>query len=828
MTVYTFGWVEGKSPDFGRTYYKSPMQLSDMPMWKKELSSNRIINGFATDFPFEERSVFMGQGIKSTLNIPIFLKEEFWGFIGFDDTKKEQLFLEREAKTLQSAGVLIVSGYLRNEAMTNLIEAKDSLLARDEMLRSLNDVAALLMGSTIDNYESSILKALEIFGVCMKADRAYIWKNEMIDGKLCCSQVSEWAKSVSSKHDKIPAKAIPYDLFVPNWEERINSIALNLTEDQFDEALSNFPGMEDVQSCLVIPLMIKGEFWGFIGIDDIHEKKVFSEMQEDILLSGGMMMASFIGQIEMTRSLIDAREQALASMNAKSEFLSRMSHEMRTPMNVIIGMTTIAKKLDDLEKVRMSLEKVGTASHQLLSIINDVLDMSKIDANKLEISEDEFDFERMLQNVLNVVQVKIDEKRQFLQLKMDPFTRNIVGDELRLSQVLINLLTNAAKFTPEEGHITIAVRAKGKPQAGNEGTLFFDIVDTGIGIPEERIPYLFQSFEQADGGITRQYGGTGLGLAISQRIVEMMGGTIRVSSELGKGSTFSFDVKIKWGTVRVSTTKGALKKSLRILVVDDVLEMREYFSSVLSGFSLYCDVASDGLKAIDMVKQAIDENQPYDVIFIDWKMPYINGGETAQRIRELTENNAILVTVSAMEWSEIEQEAKSFGVTDFLPKPVLPSVLYNTLVELTSDTLVEHADPDDYKHLDWSDKRILLVEDIEINREIVMSILEETGVQIDSVGDGQAAVDAFSKSPDRYDMILMDVQMPILDGLGATRKIRSLPIKTAKTIPIVAMTANAFKEDERECLASGMNDHIGKPIEVDKLFSKLAKYLDRD
>ncbi|MCL2752078.1 MAG: response regulator, partial [Firmicutes bacterium] len=503
-----------------------------------------------------------------------------------------------------------------------------------------------------------------------------------------------------------------------------------------------------------------------------------------------------------------------------------MSHEIRTPMNAIIGMINIGLGADDADRKDYCFTRADSAAKHLLGLINDILDMSKIEADKLELSYNVFDFERALKNIANMANVRAEEKKlDFIVNLGYDVPSFILCDEMRLSQVITNLLTNAIKFTPEHGTVTLNIEKI--EEIDDAAVLKIEVADTGIGISKEQQERLFISFNQADAGISQKYGGTGLGLAISKRIVELMGGKIWVESELGKGSKFIFTLKMKKmeGPPRPALHERTNLRSLRILAVDDSEEAREYFAHTMKALKLQCDVAPDGPTAIRMLQDARD--RPYSIFFVDWQMPEMDGIELTQKIKEINGDGSIVIMISANDWNAVEKAAIAAGVNHFVPKPLFPSTLVNAInICMGADireSAVKKSAPE--RRYDFTHHIVLIAEDIEINREIISSVLEETGVCIEYAENGSAAVSMFRANPGRYDLILMDINMPLMDGYEATRAIRALDIAEAKKIPIIAMTANVFKEDIEKCIESGMNGHTGKPIDADELFEKLGRYL---
>ena len=519
------------------------------------------------------------------------------------------------------------------------------------------------------------------------------------------------------------------------------------------------------------------------------------------------------------------KEQALMASKAKSEFLANMSHEIRTPMNAIIGMTNIAESTDSVERKDYAIGKIRDASQHLLGVINNILDMSKIDAGKFELAPVRFDFEKMFQQIVSIINFRVDEKHQELSLYIDKAIPQIlIGDEQRLAQVITNLLSNAVKFTPEYGNISVLTQLI--REEDEVCTIQVDVTDTGIGISMEQQAKLFQSFQQAESSTSRKFGGTGLGLAISKTIVEMMNGSIWINSALGEGATFAFTIQIRRGSEK---TKRLLDQSVnlnnvRILAVDDDPGILVYFKEFALELGVFCDTALCAADALELFRQYGD----YNICFVDWKMPGMNGVELAKVLKEkaFDPGKVVVIMISSYLWSEIEGEAKEAGVDKFLPKPLFPS----SIIDAIHDCLgVDRHEQAEDKNLGaaglFAGRCILLAEDVEINREIVLSLLEPTLLQVDCAENGIEAVRMYSEQPEKYDMVFMDIQMPEMDGYEATLQIRALDAENAKTVPIVAMTANVFREDIERCLEVGMNDHIGKPLNFDEVIDQLRQYL---
>jgi len=587
---------------------------------------------------------------------------------------------------------------------------------------------------------------------------------------------------------------------------------------------------KNAQGDVLINYCKKIENGWYLGLT-ILNKEYYAQLKKMaliIIILGTVLSAALI----LILIRIDAAKKKSDEENKhKSAFLANMSHEIRTPMNAIIGMTTIGKNAPDSERKDYCFSKIEEASSHLLGVINDILDMSKIEANKFDIVPSEFELEKMLQRVVTVVNFRVDEKRQKLSVHIDrSIPRTLIGDEQRIAQVITNLLWNAIKFTPEEGSITFAVCLAGKQD--NICTLQASVSDTGIGITAEQKEKLFISFEQAESSTTRKYGGTGLGLAISKSIVELMNGSIWFESEPGKGSVFYFKIQVQCGTEekRISLSPDINLNNVRILAADDDPDILKCFIDIAQNLGITCDVAINGEQALNL----ITGKNGYNIYFIDWKMLSMNGIQLAYEIKSRKTKNSIITMISAAEWSNIAEEAKATGVDKFLSKPLFSS----TIAEIINEYLVvdeQQAKKEKPAALtaNFSDRRVLLVEDVEINREIVQSLLEPTKLEIDCAENGEEAVRMFTEAPYKYDIIFMDIQMPVMDGYDATRRIRAFEAEkiasdadnTLRRVPIIAMTANVFKEDIERCLEAGMDSHVGKPLDFDEVMNRLHSFL---
>ena len=546
----------------------------------------------------------------------------------------------------------------------------------------------------------------------------------------------------------------------------------------------------------------------YINITDITEQRELQKKLE-----------------KQSKQLKEALKSAEQANQAKSDFLARMSHDIRTPMNAIMGMATIAKAhVDERERILDCMEKINGASKLLLSLINEVLDMSKIESGRLILSEDEFNVGELLQDLVVMMQPEIKNKQQTLNIHVKNLRHeNVKGDTQRIKQVLMNILSNAIKYTPENGRITIEIYEK-DPHNGI-GNYQFVFEDNGRGMKPEFLDKIFEPFERASDDEIKRIQGTGLGMSISHKIIQMMGGDIKVESEYGKGSRFTIDMPL---VCRDQKPDDKIEvEGLEVLVVDDDKIACLNTSSCLQEIGINSECVYSGSEAIEKVRQHHLAEKEYFAVIIDLKMPQMNGIETTRQIRRFVGADVPIIILSAYDLEEYEAEAKEVKANGFITKPLYKSKLLQVLRSfLDEGDQPEPIRPFKLSNVDYSGKRILLVEDNELNREIAVEIIGSTGITIDTAINGLDAVHKVAQSEEGfYQIILMDIQMPIMDGYEATRQIRSLQRRDIAYMPIIAMTANAFSEDVTNAIKAGMNYHLAKPIDIGALMGILSKYL---
>ena len=524
-------------------------------------------------------------------------------------------------------------------------------------------------------------------------------------------------------------------------------------------------------------------------------------------------------------ALAEALSMAEEANKAKTAFLSNMSHEIRTPMNAIIGLDTLALRKNTLDpETREYLEKIGSSARHMLSLINDILDMSRIESGRLVLRREEFSFSAMLEQINTMVMSQCADKGLTYECRiLNRVDDYYIGDDMKLKEVLINILSNAIKFTDAPGSVTMTVERTG--QFENQSTLCFCIRDTGIGMDKEFIPKIFDAFSQEDGSRKNKYGSTGLGMAITKSIVEMMNGSIAVESEKGVGTQFSVTV-----TLRDCKREGLERenrmdvRAMRVLVVDDDIVAAEHARMVLDEVGVRVDVCTNAAEALRMLEVQQTKQEPYNLVLMDWNMPEMNGMEATRAIREQFDRDTTVVVLTAYNWDDIQEEAHSVGVDSFLAKPLFAS---NVIDEF--ERIARHNNMDlfnEKKRVEMAGRRVLLAEDMEINAEIMMDLLDMEDVESEHAENGRIALEMFvNHEPHYYDAILMDVRMPEMDGLEAAAAIRALDREDARRIPIIALTANAFDEDVQRSLQAGMNAHLTKPVESEHLMQTLGELI---
>ena len=530
---------------------------------------------------------------------------------------------------------------------------------------------------------------------------------------------------------------------------------------------------------------------------------------------------------EQNRKLEIALQHEGAANRAKREFLFNMSHDIRTPMNAIIGFTSLAAThIDNREQVLDYLKKISTSSQHLLSLINDVLDMSRIESGKVKIEEKAVHLPDLVHDVRSIIQPNVAAKRLSLFIDtMDIEDEDIITDPLRLNQILLNILSNAIKFTPTGGMISIRIAQKNGAPKGCV-CYEFRIKDNGIGMSEEFQKHIFEEFSREESSTVSGIQGTGLGMSITKNIVDLMGGTIALTSEPGKGTEFIVTLCFTRSGQKAEPKQLPQLEGLRALVADDDTNTCLNVSTMLSKIGMRPEWTISGKEAVIRTKYAVEQGDAFSVYIIDWLIPDMNGIEIVRQIRKVIGNRCPIIILTAYDWADIEDEARAAGVTAFCEKPLFLSELRRVLAEpFRAEPASEPTQP---TAADLKGKKLLLVEDNELNREIALEILKEAGFVVDTAEDGAVAVQKIKQAaPGQYDLILMDIQMPNLDGYEATRQIRALPDAEKANIPIFAMTANAFEEDRQNALAAGMNGHIAKPLDVPHLLRVLADALKK-
>jgi len=566
------------------------------------------------------------------------------------------------------------------------------------------------------------------------------------------------------------------------------------------------------------------EGWTLLGFVPAADLQVDEENWLLVgVVSAGLLilfLCDIIYMLFLNKRLQITTREAESANKAKTDFLSTMSHDIRTPMNAIIGLTTVAEKnLGDVESTKESLRKIGLASNHLLTLINDILDISKVESGKLKLSPLTFSIVETVENLVNISQPMIKEKNLEFSFHINRMEKEyLFADQLRLNQIYINILSNAIKYTEPGGRISVEMREE-KSSLPECVRLIYVVADTGIGMSKEFMETMYQAFSRQVDSRVNSIQGTGLGLAITKQMVDLMGGTIECESEQGKGTTFTVVLDIP---AAEKQREEMLLDPMEILIVDDDEIMLDTAADTLKALGTLAEKARSGPEALEMIRKKNLSGKDYDVVIVDWKMPEVDGVETVRRIRSEIEANIPILLISAYDWSDIEDKAKEAGANGFVSKPLFRSTLYDKINDLVGKESVSTEPEDDYS--DLQGLNILVAEDNDINWEIISAMLDMFGINSDRAENGRVCVDMVRTAEvGKYALVFMDIQMPEMNGLDATRAIRKLEDPGASSIPIVAMTADAFSENITECMNAGMNGHIAKPVDIKLVIKEIRR-----
>ncbi len=648
------------------------------------------------------------------------------------------------------------------------------------------------------------------------------------DGSFIASDLSseykDYFSSLRERYDSDDPKEI---------EEYIKELSNAMEKKEDYSAILNFAGSRQQVYCTSLP----SSEWNLVtilpfgnlnkAVEDLGVKRSVAMMSIFMIILAALLCIFYIYfrmSCQQLKELEISRQEALHANQAKSEFLSNMSHDIRTPMNAIVGMTAIAvMHIDEKDQVRNCLKKITLSSKHLLGLINDVLDMSKIESGKMTLTFELVSLREVVEGVVSIVQPQIKSKEQNFNVHIDNLmVEDVYCDSVRLNQVLLNLLSNSVKYTQEGGTIQLYLYEEDtSPSKGDDYVrLHVKVKDNGIGMTEEFLSHIFDSYSRADSKRVQKTEGAGLGMAITKYIVDAMGGTINVNSEMQKGTEFHLILDLEKANEKEIDM---ILPPWKMLVIDDDEMLCRTAVDLLETIGIQSDWTMSGEKAIDMIKAHHQKRDDYQIILLDWKLPDMDGLLVAKQIRRIVGADMPVILISAYDWSDFEADARAAGISGFIAKPLFKSTLFH---ELKKYMCVDENTDNEEKDMDLSGCHLLVAEDNEINWEVLKELLSNVGMELDWAENGQICLDKFKEAESgHYDAILMDVRMPVMNGYEATEAIRALKHPDAQNIPIIAMTADAFAEDIQRCLESGMNAHTAKPVNMNELISMLKKYI---
>lgn len=820
----------------GITPVKDMMQdypLDNIPWWRDRICSSDYIHiSDISTLPADaskERAILSSMDIKSLICVPVIVNGVVVGFLGMDSVREKVTFELEDINLIQILANSVAEARLK-------IAAEKELNHLSRMQELVMKIAGTYINIPLKEVDEAIMSSLREMAEFVDADRSYIFSYDFTAGTT--SNTYEWcAAGISEEKENL--QNVPVE-FIPDWIAKHTKGEAFIVEDVLKLPFTG-PGClrdilepQGIKSVITVPMIDDGRLVGFVGFDSVKEYHTYTEKERSLLVLFAQLLVNVSKRAESEKMLMSAKEQAEAANRAKSEFLANMSHEIRTPLNSVIGFTELLNKTPLNISQKKFVENANISAQSLLEIINDILDFSKIEAGKLELSPIKINIIEIAEQVCEMVKYQAIQKGIELLLNIQP---NLpvygIADPIRIKQILVNLMSNALKFT-EKGEVELKVSFESAGQ--NDGKYTFAVRDTGIGITQEEQKKLFRAFTQADSSTTRRFGGTGLGLVISNHLAEKMGDKIHMKSTWGKGSEFSFSITTKIFEINTPGNR-RVQNIKRILIVDDNKNNREILQSTLESWGIETISCKDGFEALKTIKTS----PPFEVMIIDYKMPLINGIETIRMLRGETSHVKtklpVIIMCSSDDDSLINEESRRYGMIYKLVKPVKTGELFEYLRNLTETGIIV---PENYPGDKSGEKerkkdsaadsgenlvKILVAEDVQMNMILIKTLLNSfiPNADIIEARNGMEAVELYNT--EFPDLIIMDVQMPQMDGLEATREIRKVELKSGRHTPVIALTAAASEEDEEKCRNAGMDDFLTKPIEQGKLNELINHYL---